>query len=140
MDISAPESHGILHELSDAECWRLLESHDLGRVAYVEHGSPVILPMNYVAEDGLLWFATASYNQLAVHIPGQRIAFEIDASDHTQHSGWSVLVQGRASHVMPGKEFAGPTPTRPTPWPDGTRTMLFCLTPTEVTGRSIPAA
>lgn len=128
---------GLLRELTEAECWEHLEAHHLGRIAYVVDGGPVILPFNYVAHDGRLWLRTTSYSQLAVHLPGQRAAFSVDHVDEHTRSGWSVLVRGRAHHVVGGdRDVPGEAPD-PSPWPDGLRRMAFCVTPDEVTGRAL---
>lgn len=131
---------GRLRELSQDECWSLLSEHQVGRISYVDVDGPVILPLNYLAADGSIWVRTASYNQLAVHLTGQRVAFEVDQVDARTHSGWSVLVRGRAEHAVhsaaPGLE-GWPSAA---PWPDGQRTMLFRIVPTEISGRLLRQA
>ncbi|MCY7395275.1 MAG: pyridoxamine 5'-phosphate oxidase family protein [Nocardioides sp.] len=130
------EQHdGRLRELSEAECWAHLGQHGVGRLAYVEHDAPVIVPLNYLARDGKIWLRTASYNQMAVHLPGQQAAFEIDQIEPRGHTGWSVLVRGRAEHALDTRSTV--SWPGPAPWPDGTRTMMFCLTPSQVTGRAL---
>lgn len=133
---TAPQHDSTLCELSEQQCWAHLAEHRFGRLAYVQRDGPVIIPLNYVAQDGKLWVRTASYNQLAVHLAGQRAAFEVDEIDERGHSGWSVLVRGRAEHVVDAGAVAVSWPD-PAPWPAGIRTMLFCLTPNEVTGRAL---
>jgi len=131
---------GRLRELTEAECWQRLAERSVGRIAYVERGGPVVLPLNYVARDGRIWVQTASYNQLAIHLPGQQAAFEIDDVDDRTRTGWSVLVRGRAEHVTDTEHAVPPGSPALAPWPDGTRSMVFCLTPDEVTGRVLRQA
>ncbi|WP_148616312.1 pyridoxamine 5'-phosphate oxidase family protein [Nocardioides rubriscoriae] len=128
---------GLLHELTEAECWAHLRSHHLGRIAYVVDGDPHIVPLNYLARDGLLWLRTTSYSQLAVHLPGQRAAFAVDHVDEHARTGWSVVVRGRAEHVLGAHPEVPSGAPDPSPWPDGLRRMAFCLTPDQVTGRAL---
>src|SRR5436190_33518 len=77
--------------LTEAECRRLLAEQEVGRVAFVDHDYPVVLPVNYVI-DG---------NAIAIHsdvgtkfdqIPLHHVAFQVDGFDRWNRSGWSVLV------------------------------------------------
>ncbi|MCW2819294.1 MAG: Pyridoxamine 5-phosphate oxidase [Marmoricola sp.] len=139
MTRSARDTDG-LHELDEDECWRRLDGCTVGRLAYADRDGPTVLPLNYVVQDRRVWFRTASYDQLAIHLPGTRAAFEVDHVDQAAHQGWSVLVRGTADHVMvdtPGHPAGRPNPE---PWPTGLRTMLFCLTPSQVSGRLITHA
>jgi uncharacterized protein len=126
---------GLLHELTPEECWRHLEQHHVGRISYVDRGYPVILPLNYEVRDQQVYVQTASYNQLAIHLPGQHAAFEIDHVDEHARAGWSVLVRGVAEHVMGDGHDRASSPAEAAPWPDGTRSMVFRIVPVEVTGR-----
>ena len=136
--ITSHSTHGgTLRELDEPECWRYLGVREVGQLAYVDRDGPIILPLNYVAHEGVIWLRTASYNHLATHLPGQRVAFHVGLTDERGHSGWSVLARGRAEHVL-GRDVDAPAGWLDSaPWPDGTRSMVFCLTPTEVTGRAL---
>jgi hypothetical protein len=135
---SDPSQQGRLHELSERDCWARLAEHEVGRLAYVQGDGPTIVPLNYLAQDGKVWLRTASYNQLAVHVAGQLAAFEVDDINVHDRTGFSVLLRGRVEHVL--HTMTGLTWPEPTLWPDGIRTMMFCLTPTQVTGRSLAQA
>lgn len=128
---------GLLRELTEVECWTHLACSTVGRIAYVDPLGPVILPFNYVVQDGLIWIRTASYNQLALHLSGQAVAFEVDHQDEHLRTGWSVLVRGRADHALRDDSRAVNGWPDPEPWPDGNRSMVFCVTPREVSGRSV---
>ena len=66
-----------LRSLSEAECWKLLAAHNLGRLAIVVDGWPEVFPVNYASEEGSIVFRTASGTKLA-HGPASRACFEID--------------------------------------------------------------
>jgi nitroimidazol reductase NimA-like FMN-containing flavoprotein (pyridoxamine 5'-phosphate oxidase superfamily) len=42
---------GGLDELSPAECWQLLASQPVGRVAVIVGHYPVVFPVNYTVDD-----------------------------------------------------------------------------------------
>jgi len=131
---------GTLRELTEAECWQHLGEQVVGRIGYLESGMPAILPLNYVAHDERIWLRTAPYNHLALHLPGQLVAFEIDYVEPDAHTGWSVLVRGRVDRVLAEDRMAPSSPGGQhdaTPWADGTRTLSLSLTPVEVTGREL---
>lgn len=90
--------------LTDAECRSLLANNTLGRVGVTSGGLPVILPVLYRYDDGAITFRTGAGTKLRSAESGDVLAFEIDGYDADALSGWSVLVQGRAS-VSPGDEL-----------------------------------
>ncbi|WP_228942545.1 pyridoxamine 5'-phosphate oxidase family protein [Nocardioides sp. Leaf374] len=137
----APEP--TLRDLTTRECWEHLARQPVGRLACVLGGRAVLLPLNHRVHDRAVWFRTASWSRLGVHLPGLEVVFEVDDADPRTRSGWSVVARGTTEHVLtgvpgsPGAEDHGD----PAPWPGGPRTMLFRLVPTELTGRLLrPAA
>lgn len=88
-----------LENMADAECAGLLRSHDLGRVALVDpQGRPLIFPVNYFFDEGIVLFRTAPGTKLDL-APGSYAAFEIDGWDRAHGSGWSVVVKGIAHEL-----------------------------------------
>ena len=138
--IPAEHTPDTSRELSDGECWQHLVEHTVGRLAYADRDGPMILPLSYVVQDDAIWFRTASYDQLAIHLPGTRAAFEVDHVDLDHHEGWSVVVRGRAEHVSVDDTTRPEEWPHPVPWPSGIRTMMFRLTPTQVSGRVLSHA
>lgn len=130
-----PRGTSHLREMSLEECWEHLATRSVGRMAYNDRHGPVVVPLNYLVADGRIWIRTASYDDLAVHLPDQQAAFEVDSIDEHAHAGWSVLLRGRAEHQVVGRDHPASTWPDPDPWPDGVRRMTFCLDPREVTGR-----
>jgi hypothetical protein len=126
---------GALSEMTTEQCWEHLARRTVGRMAYVDRDGPVIVPLNYRVGEGRIWVRTASYDQLAVHLPHQQAAFEVDHVDEHARTGWSVLVRGRAEHVVAGPGESPADWPDPQPWPEGLRQMTFALFPSTVTGR-----
>lgn len=126
---------GHLREVDPEECWELLTSREVGRVAYTDAEGPMLVPLTYLVDDGTLLFRVAPYSELARHLPGARVAFEVDDVDYFTRSGWSVVLRG---HVTPvDDEDLPPLQGRLTPWPEGQRSLYLRLTQNSVTGRRL---
>jgi CBS domain-containing protein len=85
-----------VQELSPDECLRLIRLKGVGRVGYVVEDQPVILPVNYVVNNGLIVFRSDRGEKLD-SIPMRRVAFEVD--EVRAGIAWSVLVRGHAREV-----------------------------------------
>jgi nitroimidazol reductase NimA-like FMN-containing flavoprotein (pyridoxamine 5'-phosphate oxidase superfamily) len=87
--------------LTTEECQALLHEHHFGRVAFVDTVGvlPLIIPVNYVWEDGAVVFRTDSGSKLRAAARGAPVAFEIDGLDQERRVGWSVVVRGHAREI-----------------------------------------
>jgi nitroimidazol reductase NimA-like FMN-containing flavoprotein (pyridoxamine 5'-phosphate oxidase superfamily) len=85
-----------LTELSTGECWALLETAAVGRIASVRGGLPAIVPVNICTADGAVWFRTGPGALLDAAIAGDVLSMEADEVDRAWHRGWSVVVSGHA--------------------------------------------
>ncbi len=91
-----------IRELSKAECLRLLEEVEVGRIVFTSQALPVALPVNFVVDltgSGGIVFRTAEGSKLSAATSGSVVAFEVDSMDSATGSGWSGLVTGLA-HEM----------------------------------------
>jgi nitroimidazol reductase NimA-like FMN-containing flavoprotein (pyridoxamine 5'-phosphate oxidase superfamily) len=128
---------GQLEMLGDQECATLLRSHDLGRIAVVDREArPLIFPVNYVFDEGVIVFRTAPGSKLDF-APGACVSFEIDGWDPERGVGWSVLVKGIAHDVTSPR---GAPTGRMRLWPvrpmaPGSREHWVGIWADEITGR-----
>ncbi|WP_228975743.1 pyridoxamine 5'-phosphate oxidase family protein [Streptomyces sp. DH12] len=132
---------GILHpelvELSPAQCWTLLGTHGVGRVAVTTREGPAILPVNYLVARGEVAFRTSS-EALPAGAEGTEVAFEADHIDEAFSRGWSVLLVGEAHAVTePGAVRELAERAHGTPWADDGRDLWVALTPHRVGGRRL---
>jgi nitroimidazol reductase NimA-like FMN-containing flavoprotein (pyridoxamine 5'-phosphate oxidase superfamily) len=90
-----------LEPLSQEACLQRLRQEAVGRIAFVLHNDPVILPVNYrlvEPSSGPLLVVRTRPGHLIEQAP-MNVAFEIDSIDASHHRGWSVLVRGELMHV-----------------------------------------
>jgi len=137
-----PDAHddvGGLDELDEKECWRLLATQQLGRIAVVVGHYPLVFPVNYALDGEAIMFRTATGTKLhAIH--SSNVTFEVDEIDVVHRGGWSVLVRGTANEMGPrqyplstdGVEAAGASP-----WAPGERSHLVRIVSYQITGRRI---
>jgi uncharacterized protein len=122
-------------ELLAYDCWRLLETEEIARVAWAGPDGVTIVPVNYTVSDGSLWFRTQPYTALARQCTGGRVAVEVDRLDRTSREAWSVVVTGTAERVAAEEvpDSVGEMPV----WAAGSRTFFVRVAPVEVTGRRL---
>ncbi len=94
--MTADQAGAVLAELDRAECWQLFGRAAIGRVAVIRGALPAILPVNVCAADGAVWFRVGPGALLDAAVKGDVVSVEADEVDRLSHSGWSVIVTGRA--------------------------------------------
>lgn len=88
--------HQGLEVLDTEECWTLIGDTPVGRVAFVDAGEPVVLPVNHALVGHRIVFRTIRGALLHEALMDRPVAFEVDDFDSGTRSGWSVLVRGQA--------------------------------------------
>ncbi|MEP6752145.1 MAG: pyridoxamine 5'-phosphate oxidase family protein [Candidatus Dormiibacterota bacterium] len=123
--------------LSHAECWALLRSHSLGRLAIVVDGRPRIFPVNYAAGDAAVVFRTEAGTKLQ-NGPGSAACFEIDDYNPGTSIAWSVMVGGILEDITEADDERSRALRRldVEPVAPGARRHWLALIPNEVSGRS----
>jgi nitroimidazol reductase NimA-like FMN-containing flavoprotein (pyridoxamine 5'-phosphate oxidase superfamily) len=133
-------SEAWLEELSAEECTTLLRSDEVGRIAVVVDGSPIVLPVNYRLVEtptGPLIAIRTRPGNVIDH--AHEVAFEIDGVDRAHHRGWSVLVRGTLHHLdvdAPGVAAR----FDPAPWLVAGQDAWLVIEPRVVSGRRLQAA
>ena len=126
-------------ELTRAECFELLATEHLGRVAMVDDRGPVVFPVHFVLDRHTVVFRTGTGTKLSAASLGRRVSFEVDQADPATRTGWSVLVRGEAVEVTDRAEL---TRLRALPlevWAPGARGHYVRILPSALTGRRIVA-
>ena len=119
-------------ELSAEECWELLSLEEFGRLAYRLVDEVHLVPINYLADAGVLLFRTASGNKLLAAALHSDVAFEIDW--HDDRAAWSVVVRGRLRR-LPEDEVHRVEGRLHEPWVPALRYDVVEVVPNSVSGR-----
>ena len=135
--------NAVIEPLDEAECLKLIEAGEVGRLAYPSRYGPAVLPVNYRLHEGTIVFRTTADSPMdedlrtGIEGAGYKVAFEIDSIEVAAREGWSVLIQGTARHVETETERAALARSGVEPWPGGDRELFIQIVPTRVTGRRI---
>ncbi len=121
--------------LDQEDCWNRISNEPLGRIAFITHGHPQVLPINYAADGQTVVFRTSSlFEWLSAPLP---VALEIDQYDSESATGWSVIVHGQLTRIEGADETGACERLGLMAWAPGERNVWFRLTPTRVSGRLI---
>ena len=136
--IVGPTDHAGQVVLSLADCLKLAASQPVGRVAFVRDGGIEVFPVNHCVTGRTVAFRTAGGSKLTAAFDGAVVAFEVDAYDPERHTGWSVLIKGRAELVSDESTLVRLRATRLRPWaPSAPRSEWVIIRPDEVSGRRL---
>ena len=90
-----------LEDIPEEECFSLLATEDLGRLAVVREGRPEIFPVNYALVGRTVAIRTGPGAKLE-GASLAHVAFEVEQIDRYTRSGWVVEVRGFAEDVTDG--------------------------------------
>lgn len=132
-----------LEELSESECWTLLRTVDVGRLATpTGHGGVDVFPVNHVVDQGSIVFRTALGSKLTNALDAAEIAFEADNAavrfDEQVDRGddpWSVVIHGTAELITRQTELFDTFELAVRPWHVSDKPYFVRLVPTGVSGR-----
>ncbi len=127
--------------LSANECWKLLRSTSVGRLALWVDDHPDIFPVNYAVDHGTVVFRTAEGTKATAALGEVPVALEADGvSTHDGQQAWSVVIKGRAETVQRTDELLKTIALPIHPWQSGRKDRLVRIVPEVVTGRRFPIA
>lgn len=119
--------------LSEAESWKHLSNHTLGRLAISVAGEPDIFPINYVVHQGKILFRTAAGTKLAGAVAHGSVAFEID--DYSETEAISVVLKGHVELIENFNQIYDADEAGLIPWVPTLKYNYVHIVPTEVSGR-----
>lgn len=88
-----------LEILDRDECFRLLATAKLGRLAVTLASLPTVFPVNFHFDGEQILVLTGRGTKLDAALQNAVVAFEVDDISPIDHEGWSVVVTGRAREV-----------------------------------------
>ena len=122
-------------QLSIDQCWVLLDSEVVGRIALIVDGHPEVFPVNFVLQRRSIVFRTAGGTKLWGAITAKPVAFEIDGYDAHEQTAWSVVARGEAELIDDQAEKDGVDALLLEPWQPGEKNYYVRLAPKALTGR-----
>jgi nitroimidazol reductase NimA-like FMN-containing flavoprotein (pyridoxamine 5'-phosphate oxidase superfamily) len=134
-----PWDPGSLEDLEAAECWRLLATQPVGRIAVILGHYPLVFPVNFALEGRSIIFRTGAGTKLWA-VGRSNVTFEADELDPDHHAGWSVMVKGTAQEISVENSPSVANRSRlagAAPWAPGSRCRLVRVTADQVSGRRI---
>jgi nitroimidazol reductase NimA-like FMN-containing flavoprotein (pyridoxamine 5'-phosphate oxidase superfamily) len=126
--------------LSADECWRLLRTASVARLALCVEGQPEIFPVNIQVDHGTVVFRTAEGTKARAAIDEAPIAVEADGLDDGGTQAWSVVVKGTARTISTTRELLDTIDLPVHPWESGRKDRFVRVTPDGVTGRRFTVA
>lgn len=129
--------HADLEVLSTDECFDLLASEPVGRVAFIADGDPQIFPITYLVADNRILFRSGEGTKLNAAAHARRVAFEVDSYDAVNHRGWSVVANGHARLVDDDERVQG-MEDHLEPWVEAARANWIEILVDDISGRRIP--
>ncbi|HSP28274.1 MAG TPA: pyridoxamine 5'-phosphate oxidase family protein [Ilumatobacteraceae bacterium] len=129
-----------LEELSESECWTLLRTVDIGRLAApTARGGVEIFPVNHVVDQASIVFRTAMGTKLTTALDALEVAFEADnaasAYDQQHDDPWSVVIHGTADLISLDTQLFDTFELAVHPWHLSNKPYFVRLVPTVVSGR-----
>lgn len=122
--------------LNESECWTLLRTAEVGRLAVLVDGGVDLFPVNFAVDHGSIVFRTAVGTKFEHAVLGQPVAFE---ADHTasREDAWSVVVKGTAREIKGLYEGLDAMELALHPWQEGDKPRFVRIEATSVTGRRL---
>jgi len=124
-----------LEVLSESDCWLLLRSVDVGRIAMATADGVEIFPINFVVDHGTIVFRTAAGTKLTHVAKTTEISFEADDFDRTDGTAWSVVVKGRAETIQGRTDVFDAFEIDLSPWHQSNKPFFVRLEPRSTSGR-----
>ena len=114
-------------KLTFEDCWDLLASAVVGRLALVVDGHPEIFPVNIVVERRSIVFRTAGGTKLWESKKEVAAAFEIDGYDARTEEAWSVVTKGTIVLIDSQEEQSAADALGLEPWEPGAKSHYVRL-------------
>ena len=129
------EDQSTVSVLEPNECWALVRSTTVGRLAVSIDGQPDIFPINYAVDHGTIVFRTAEGTKLSATAANRAVAFEVDGYEPDAELAWSVVIRGRAEQIRRTDELIDTASLPVLPWHGGRKERFIRVVTEQITGR-----
>ena len=128
-----------LEAMTYDQCVDELAKLSVARVGYVDSGWPTVVPVNYAVRNGLIFIRTQEGGKLEAARRNDVVCFEVDDTDVSTRTGWSVVAHGALQVVQDPGTLLDAWEADPSPWIEGGRWHWLQLVPFSLTGRRVTA-
>jgi hypothetical protein len=131
--------------LAAHECWALLRTTTVGRLALCSDGRPEIFPINIVVDHGTVVFRTSEGTK-SQGAEKAHVALEADGvypateEDGAEAMVWSVVVKGEAATIAVTSDLLSTVQLPLHPWESGRKDRFMRLVPETISGRAFARA
>lgn len=131
-------------DLTEGECWRLLESVSIGRVVFTQRAMPAIRPVNHLIDGRMIIIRTHLGAAIAsramepssggqARSSGSVVCYEADELNPVRRTGWSVIATGLAQLLTEPADIARYA-AAVEPWIDGDMNQVVAIVPQFISG------
>lgn len=131
--------HSAIEVLSADQCWQLLASTSVGRLAVIVDGHPDIFPLNYVVDQHTVIFRTGPGTKLGGLHTSNPVALEVDGYERETNLAWSVVLRGIAEEMARPNDRHEATLLSALPWQAGEKSHLVRISELNLSGRRFAA-
>jgi nitroimidazol reductase NimA-like FMN-containing flavoprotein (pyridoxamine 5'-phosphate oxidase superfamily) len=124
-----------VEELLPHECWALLRTASIGRLAVWVENHPDIFPLNYAVDHGSIVFRSRSGTKVSAALSDSPVALEADGYDAETNKAWSVVARGDAKEIDDNYELIDTLDLPLFPWQAGEKGHFVRIDPDIITGR-----
>jgi hypothetical protein len=128
-----------VEQLSESECWALLRTTSVGRLAVWVEDHPDIFPLNYAVDHGTVVFRSSAGTKVSAALSDSPVALEADGYDAETAEVWSVVIRGNAEEIR-GQDLISTIDLPLFPWQAGDKGRFIRIVPTATSGRRFPIA
>ena len=121
--------------LDSQECWSLLRSVSVARLAVWLGDHPDIFPINYAVDQGTVVFRTGSGTKLEAALSDFPVAMEVDGVDANTGVAWSVVLRGKAAPVTRIDDVVKSFSLPLFPWEAGRKDHFVRIPADSISGR-----
>jgi uncharacterized protein len=126
--------------LDEDDCWSLLKSANVVRIAMAIAGDVEVFPINSVVDGRTLVFRTAEGTKLAAIAISGRVTVEADGRNRGGREAWSVVLKGNAELLESFPDIYQAEELPLFPWHPGHKGRWVRVRPREVQGRRFTIA
>ncbi|MCW2526212.1 MAG: hypothetical protein JWM76_1072 [Pseudonocardiales bacterium] len=126
--------------LNERDCWALLRSQSIGRLAVYANEQLDIFPVNFVVDHATIVFRTSRGTKLSALTVSDTVAFEADGVDVIDGSAWSVVIKGPAAPIIKPQELLDTVHLSLAPMESHPKPMFIRVQATEISGRRFKIA